>query len=328
MDSRKLWLAPMLGYTEHKFRNTFCRHFEGLDAAISPFVTLVKGRRVKYSHLKDLWPEHNKNIPVIPQIIGNEAEEFVMMADTLLDLGYTECNWNLGCPVWRVARKQRGSGLLPYPERIKSILDFVIPKTASSISLKIRLGYHHPDEADQLIDIFNDYPIKRLILHPRIGKQLYGGTVNLKKFRLLYPLISLPLMYNGDIFEKADLENLHNEFPQIKDFMIGRGIFLNPFLAEEIKGVKNQKSRQQRFLDFHNDLMHIMQEGAKRESNFLNKMKEYWQYFRFMYPDASEIRELFRCNEPENFSKTAQHIILKSEPDCRKPENFNDTNTH
>jgi len=42
-----LWLAPMLGFTEYHFRNTYSRHFSGIDAAVMPFVTLVEGEMLK-----------------------------------------------------------------------------------------------------------------------------------------------------------------------------------------------------------------------------------------------------------------------------------------
>ena len=44
------------------------------------------------------------------------------MAKALHDLGYEEVNWNLGCPHKPVRKKQRGSGLLPHPERVDALL--------------------------------------------------------------------------------------------------------------------------------------------------------------------------------------------------------------
>ena len=79
-------------------------------------------------------------MPVIPQILGKEPELFIQMAHFLQDLGYDELNWNLGCPVKSIANNKRGSGMLPHPDLLRSILDKIIPAIGSQLSVKIRLG--------------------------------------------------------------------------------------------------------------------------------------------------------------------------------------------
>jgi len=311
----KIWLAPMLGFTEYKFRNVYARHFQGIDLAISPFITLVMGKRVKYSHLKDLWPENNIGQTIVPQVIGNEKDEFVLMANQLYDMGFKSINWNLGCPVHRVARKKRGSGMLPYPELINEILEYVLSRTPISLSIKMRLGYETPDEIDNLLPILNSYPLDYIVLHPRIGRQLYGGTVDLKKFHEVYPQIRHKIIYNGDIFRKEDYENLNNTYPELHDWMLGRAIFVNPFLPAQMKGIPLPEAEEAReiFAAFHQDLLHTMRTTAKFERNYLNKMKEYWQYFQLMFFHSPEkLHALFRSTDADDFAALAQKIILDS----------------
>ena len=93
-----LYLAPLRGLTEYIYRNAFSRHFDGFDAAVSPFIPTLTAARFKRSHLKDVLPENNHAMPIIPQIIGNNPGDFIPLAQRLFDLGYETVNWNLGCP--------------------------------------------------------------------------------------------------------------------------------------------------------------------------------------------------------------------------------------
>jgi tRNA-dihydrouridine synthase B len=117
MASLQLYLAPLRGFTDYIYRNAFDGHFDGFDGALAPFIPTVTTDRLKPSHFKDVLPENNLTMPIVPQIISNQPDDFINLAVRLHDLGYPSVNWNLGCPFPMVAKKQRGSGLLPYPEK-------------------------------------------------------------------------------------------------------------------------------------------------------------------------------------------------------------------
>ena len=81
---RPLILAPLRGFTDAVFRNTFQRHFQGIAEAVAPFVTSIKGRRIKPPHLLDLAPDDNRGVPVVPQILSNRPDEFVSLEQVAL----------------------------------------------------------------------------------------------------------------------------------------------------------------------------------------------------------------------------------------------------
>jgi len=120
--------------------------------------------RLKDKHLKDVLPDNNQAMPVIPQILGNKAEDFILLAKRLFDLGYETVNWNLGCPFPMVAKKKRGSGLLPYPQKIEAFLEATIPAIPNRLSIKARLGRKKTDEILTLLQIFNRYPLDEVII--------------------------------------------------------------------------------------------------------------------------------------------------------------------
>ena len=167
MENSQLILAPMRGITTMHYRRAFVRHFQGLDIEMAPFISTVSADRINPKLLRDVLPENNSGLPLIPQVISNKADDFVQMNIALHDLGYDEVNWNMGCPHKPIRRKQRGSGLLPHPDIVDGILDQVCDRSPVRISVKVRLGVSAPSELMQLIPVLNRYPLSEVIIHPR-----------------------------------------------------------------------------------------------------------------------------------------------------------------
>jgi tRNA-dihydrouridine synthase len=282
----------MLGFTEYHFRNSYSRHFSGIDAAVLPFVTLVEGRNVKIAHIKDVWKEHNRSaFRLVPQVLGNNGEMFVTMNRRLAEIGYDEVNWNLGCPTPRVISHRRGSGILPFPEQIDKVLDTVFQHSKIAISVKLRLGCKSAADILKIIPVLNRYPLKSVCLHPRIGAQMYEGKADFELFQQLLPDIRHTVIYNGDIFSVSDYNFRKQQCSQVKQWMLGRGIFWDPFLPEKIKGAchETSTSAKKRFEEFHKDLFDAVLQRSVLERNALNKMKEYWKYYCHLYENASAI---------------------------------------
>jgi tRNA-dihydrouridine synthase len=290
-----LILAPLRGFTDAVFRNAFQDHFHGIREAVAPFVTSIKGQRIKPSHLKDLAPEDNQSMPVVPQILSNNPDEFICLANTLVDLGYREINWNLGCPFPMVAKKMRGSGLLPHPDMIDRMLDKMLRGISGSLSIKTRLGRFSGDEMDRLIPVFNRYPLARVIVHPRTGVQMYTGNVDLKAFQVCLTRLTHPVVYNGDINDLANFQLLASGFPTVSGWMLGRGLLANPFLAEMIQSQSRLIChRNTRFENFHENLVAGYNRLFSGPGHVLDRMKGLWRYFAADFPDGRQIMKQIR----------------------------------
>jgi len=292
---KHLILAPLRGFTDAVFRNAFQRHFKGVDEAVAPFVTSIKGRCIKPSHLRDLLPVDNRAMPVVPQILSNNPAEFICLANALFDIGYREINWNLGCPFPMVAKKMRGSGLLPHPDVIDRMLDETLRGISGNLSIKTRLGRFSSDEMDRLIPVFNRYPLSRVIVHPRTGVQMYAGKVDLKAFEVCQARISHPVVYNGDINDLAMFQLLESRFPSLSGWMLGRGLIANPFLSEMIQsGTRLICHRNARFETFHDDLVAGYGRQFSGPGHVLDRMKGFWRYFASDFPDSRRIVKQIR----------------------------------
>ncbi|MBR4197655.1 MAG: tRNA-dihydrouridine synthase family protein [Bacteroidales bacterium] len=277
-----LVLAPMQGLTGLPFRKAFHRTFgDVFDYAVSPFISLTHGNlTLADKKIYDVLPENNaSSIPVVPQVLGSEKQEFVDLTNRLHEVGYTEVNWNLGCPMPRVARKVRGSGLLPHPEKVEEVLEAVLSGSAMRVSVKMRLGYSSENDIFDLIPVLNRFPLANVTIHPRIGTELYGGTLHLDCLRKVIPLLKHRVIFNGDINTLADFRRINEQFPEIQDFMIGRGAVADPLLPMKIR--RNDDIYDNTLIvSFIQNLCEEIGKLRIPERSKSNKLKEYWGLMR------------------------------------------------
>ena len=288
-------LAPMRGFTDVVYRNAFDEHFKGIDVMMAPFIASVAGTRIKPKLLKDVLPENNHGKSLIPQILGKSAEEFIILSKALYDFGYDTVNWNLGCPAPMVAKKGRGSGLLPYPDRMDAFLEKIFNNIPNQLSLKVRLGRFNRDEIFDLMPIFNRYPLVEIIIHPRTGVQMFKGEVDLEAFQKCVSLSNHPIVYNGDIVSLISFKKLKRKLSYISTWMIGRGVLVNPFLPEMIKtGHSNISSVHLRLKAFHDTLFNCYSEKLYGPSHLLQRMKGIWGYLAQSLADGNHLLKQIR----------------------------------
>lgn len=306
-----LFLAPLHGYTDYNFRNVYSRYYTGIDAAISPFISLVHGEKINPRRAKDVLPANNCTMPVIPQVLGNEPELFIQLAEFLHGWGYEKINWNMGCPIKKITGKRRGSGLLPYPEFVRDVLEKIVPRIPQQLSVKIRLGLNDTNEIAQLIPVLNDFPLEHVTIHPRIGAQMYEGSIHHDVLKEYLPQLKHDIIYNGDIVTLQDYQAIQKRYPRIKKWMIGRGVFYNPLLPALIKGEPMHENPTEHFISF---LLELYNELGlcKSELQSVNKAKDLWQFFskRFV-DDGSVFSKISHAHSMEEIIQVTQQIVLE-----------------
>lgn len=117
------YLAPLEGITTRIYRRVYHDCFTPMDKYFTPFLSphLKKGFSAKEK--AEIWPENNRGMRLVPQILTNRAEDFLKTEEKLTYYGYEEINLNLGCPSKTVVSKGRGSGFLADPEGLDRFLD-------------------------------------------------------------------------------------------------------------------------------------------------------------------------------------------------------------
>lgn len=277
----KFYLAPMEGITGHIYRNAYKKYFDNIDKYFTPFIVPNKSASLKTKELKDLLPKNNSGLNIIPQILTNDIEGFIITANKLKQLGYEEINLNLGCPAGTVVSKGRGSGFLAYPEKLDKFLDEIYKINNIKISIKTRLGKEEATEFYKLIEIYNKYPLEELIIHPRTRNDFYGNTPNLEVFKDALKLSKHSICYNGDIFTAQNYNKIINKFPSINKIMIGRGILANPGLITEIKA--NKYISKEIIKEFHDEIFENYIILLNEDKNAMYRMKELWGYMSYIF---------------------------------------------
>lgn len=276
----KLFLAPIQGMTIAFYRNLYAELFGGIDAYYAPFIAINSGRKVKSPIFKDILPQANQEaVTVVPQLLGNNSEDFRFYASTIADMGYKEINWNIGCPFPKVTKKKKGSGILPHPDMINDFLSQVCLDDSYELTVKMRLGLHDVEEGMKVIDILNDYPLKGVILHGRTGDQKYEGTVDLEAFRTLYNACKHDMTYNGDIYTYDDFQKIQSMFPSIHSYMLGRGALSNPYLPSIIKnGGSCTGDGLTTIRRLHDEVFGYYETVMSGDKHLCDRMKEFWVY--------------------------------------------------
>lgn len=277
----KYYLAPMEGITGHVYRNSYEKFFHNIDKYFTPFIVPTSSKSFKTKELRDVLPENNKGMNIVPQILTNDSEGFINTAIKLQQLGYNEVNLNLGCPSGTVVSKGRGSGFLAKREELDIFLEDIYKKDDIKISIKTRIGKDSPEEFYELIKIFNKYPIEELIIHPRTRQDFYGNKPNLEIFKDAINLSTNPVCYNGDIFTADDYKNFTKSFPEVNELMLGRGVLANPGLISEIND--NKLLDKELLKEFHDDILLNYIEVFKDENIALYRMKELWGYMIYIF---------------------------------------------
>lgn len=310
-----LYLAPMKGFTTALYRNLYTRHFKGLDAAVAPFISTLSCQQIKNAHIKDILPENNNGLPLVPQIIGNDPERFILLSKRFYDLGYDTVNWNLGCPFRIVVKKKKGSGMLPYPDMIRSFLDDVIPRIPNRLSIKTRIGSKTNQDIFNLIPIFNQYPLDEIVIHPRTGVQIYTGIPDQAIFRACLDQLTHPVVYNGDIFDAKTFHNLRALYPEVDRWMLGRGVLANPFLPGTIKfSLDDDRKNIETFKRFHDDLFDAYQNMLSGPAHLVDKMKGYWQYFSRAFQGGRKLFKKIKKVKTVDQYKTVVVQFFNTEP--------------
>ncbi|WP_024833280.1 tRNA dihydrouridine synthase [Ruminiclostridium josui] len=295
----KFYFAPMEGLTGYIYRNAHKAFFDGIDKYFSPFITANQIDGFKTRDLKDILPENNQELVLIPQVLTNNAKDFIYTSKKIESMGYTEINLNLGCPSGTVVSKNRGSGFLAKKEELDAFLEEIFSQSITKISVKTRIGKERPEEFYDLIKIFNKYPIEELIIHPRIQKDFYKNKPNMTIFKDAMALSKNTVCYNGDIFTVTDYTKFCEDFPGVNTVMLGRGLLMNPALVQNVKdSIKLEKGLLKEFHDrIYNDYKNIL----SGERNVLFKMKELWFYMINVFTDndkyAKKIKKSQRLSD-------------------------------
>ena len=299
-----IYFAPLEGITTYPYRNLHHKYFGGVEKYFTPFLAPGPEQGMSVKEMRDVLPENNAGVPVVPQILTNRAGDFLLASKKLLEMGYREINLNLGCPSGTVTAKKKGSGFLLYPDDLDRFFDEVFSDAAVRngeflVSVKTRIGKNEVEEWPELMQVYNRYPIHELTVHPRIQKEFYKGTPHFDVFTDILKESRNPVVYNGDLFTVEKVKEFREKFPTVGTVMIGRGLIRNPALAEMILQEETEPEADilPRIREFHDALFEHYRETMSGDRNLLFRMKDLWSYMLAEVPDSEKLAKKIRKSQ-------------------------------
>lgn len=309
----KIYCAPLEGITGYIFRNAYNGIYGHIDKYFAPFISPAENCPITPRERKDITPENNRGINLVPQILTCRSDCFIEASKELQNMGYREINLNLGCPSGTVCAKGKGAGFLPETAALQKFLDDIYAYGESegmSISVKTRLGYYNPDEFYDLLEIFNAFPVSELIVHPRIRADFYKGEPRREYYAYALEHSKIPLVYNGNIYTTEDFEDLSNTLKISPDpVMLGRGLISDPSLADKLNGFASETDFT-KFRKLHDTLYHEYQKVMSPDINVLYRMKELWTYWRVLFDGKDkDIKRLLKAKKYAEYEEIVHRIL-------------------
>nr|MBQ8253807.1 tRNA-dihydrouridine synthase family protein [Lachnospiraceae bacterium] len=303
----KLYFAPMEGITGLVCRNAYEACFSGtIDKYFAPFITATTTKEMSTKELRDILPEKNEGIPLVPQILANQPESFIRTAQRITSLGYREINLNLGCPSRTVVTKKKGAGFLEFPHKLDAFLQEICEWTEKEdvkFSVKTRLGMQDEDEFWELLEIYNRHPLHELIVHLRTQDDYYVKPVRETMFPEIIEKSKHSLCYNGDLFDEKRIKKFADAYPQQDRVMIGRGLLMHPGMCVgEVQHDWNKEAMisgqsdvdafgvaRDNLWNFHDAVYEGYRNYIQGEKNVLFKMKELWAYMKVNFDEDETV---------------------------------------
>lgn len=294
-------LAPMEGITTYIYRNAYEHHFGGVSTYYTPFISPHKDKTLNSRERNEVLPEHNQGMEVVPQILTASTDDFLRTTKELQQMGYTHVNLNCGCPSGTVTTKGKGAGMLEDPRVLDAFLAEIFEHSQINISVKTRIGMECAEEWEDILKVYEKYPLEELIIHPRVREDYYKNLPNKEVFAQTWEISRHTITYNGNLFTASDIQQCKVQFPKLEACMLGRGIIANPGLIQEAETGKELD--KETFRAFHDEVYEGYRSIMSGDRNTLFKMKELWCYMETLFENGSKaakkVRKADKCVDYE-----------------------------
>jgi len=311
ITDKKLWLAPLAGYTDAPFR--YIAKKCGADVLVSEMVSAdgVKKNFDKFAHEVKFT---EKERPFGIQLFGDNPLVMSKAAQLLAKLRPDFFDINMGCPVKKVVKRYAGASLMLKPELAEQIVRevcAVLNDENIPLTVKIRAGWDFDNiNAVPFAQMLESAGASAIIVHPRTRGQFFTGTSNWEIIGLVKKAINIPVIGNGDISNIDDVQKMYLE-TGCDSVMIGRGALGNPWIFNEFKF--NTISKQ----DISKaDKLSIIKEHIDKvlehfnDTKALIPMRAHFAYYTRGYCHGNKARQLiFASINPDEIKDTMERLI-------------------
>lgn len=296
-------MAPLAGITDSSFRKIIKER--GCQFSFTEMVS-AKGIYYKDPKTEELLHIDPEEGLVGAQIFGRDPE--ILSKVIKENLNHREdifsIDLNMGCPAPKVVKNGDGSALMKEPETAERIINAMVESSTKPVSVKFRLGW---DEENinflEIGKICEEAGVSFVTLHPRTRKAFYSGKADWDSIKILKEELSIPVMGNGDLFSKEDIEKMFRH-TLCDGVFVGRGALQNPNIFGEGESLSLQKIVE--LIKKHYSLK-IAQKGERRA---IPEMRKHIAWYLKGVPNSNPLKNKINT---ENNLQTIFKLLEKFE---------------
>lgn len=290
-------LAPMEDVTDIVFRHVVARAARP-DVFVTEFTNAASfcSEQGNFSTVGRLTHDAGES-PIAAQIWGTEPAHFATMSHALREQGFDGIDINMGCPAKDVVKIGAGSGMIGNYQLAQQIIA-ATKEGGLPVSVKTRLGQTRVAEYRDWITFLLSQKLACLTVHLRTRKEMSKVPAH---YELISELVSLRdrlspptrLVINGDIADYARITALHHQYPGVDGYMIGRGVFANPFCFDR-SGRPHSRSELFSLFHYHLDqydkYRRIMPTERPELVRNFDSLKHFFKIYVNGFAGASDLR--------------------------------------
>ncbi len=240
--------------------------------------------------------------PLSFQLVGHKIDKMTTAAKIVAPIA-SMIDINCGCPVKKVVVSGDGSAMMKTPELVCDIIKSIKDSTGLLVSVKCRLGW--TAQSENYLEFgaaVEKAGADFITLHARTRSQMYQGTSDWNKIKLLKKELKIPVFANGDIKTIEDAKKCL-ELTECNGVSIGRGImgdFTLPYRIEKYinENILIQEPNLEEKIGMLKE--HLRQEvELMGEINGIKFMRKFFNYYISSVRNASKYRACLVTLEKE-----------------------------
>lgn len=298
IEDIKVIQAPLAGISDVVFRGLIRKH----NSKCLMTTEMISSEMLCNNPNPRIIQFEEFEYPLSFQLVGHKIDKMTRAAQIVAPYA-SMIDINCGCPVKKVVVSGDGSAMMKTPELACDIVQSIIEATKLPVSAKFRLGWTSQEENYiEFAKALEKAGVSFVTLHSRTRSQMYQGSADWSKIKLLVDELSIPVYANGDIKTIQDAKNCL-ELTGAKGVSIGRGImgdFTLPYRIEkyiETKEVISEPDLVQRIEMLKEHLrLEVQHMGEKNGVKF---MRKFYNYYISSTRNASKYRSALVTLETE-----------------------------
>lgn len=173
------------------------------------------------------------------QLVGSDHDRITRAVEILNQHDFDILDFNLGCPVPKVAKKGAGAALGQNIDEAIKCFEIIKKLSRHSVTAKIRiLDEQDPAPTLQLVKGLTEAGAQAVTIHGRVKNKFYSGPVYFDIIAAARETVDIQIIANGGITSVSTYNEIRKK-TGCDTVMLARGAMGNPWLFRELAEQEN-----------------------------------------------------------------------------------------